>query len=61
MKKERTDSIDSIDELINSIEVLDYTIIPRNIYDFVYKPNDDTFLLFEGIKQDIYKIMEIDP
>ena len=54
-------SNDSLDDYIEQIKVLDYNLKDSQQYEKVYKPNDDSFLLYEGIKKDIYKIMEMDP
>jgi len=54
-------SEDSLDRLIESTELVDYNFDDKSIYDFIYRPNDDTYLMFEAIKSDIYDLISIDP
>lgn len=43
-------SQDSLDKYIDSIEMLEYWKVDKNTFDYVYRPNDDTYILFEAIK-----------
>ena len=54
-------SEDSLDQMIANTQLVDYNFIDKSTFDFIYRPNDDTYLMFEAIKTDIYDLIGIDP